>query len=177
MPLYAGMSWPQFELLEGVLSVPMWFGTAHARVRLGRLPGSDVPIYFLEHHRYFDRPHLYGPPPEAYPDNLERFAFLSRGALELVKALGCIPDVIHANDWQTALVPVYVNTVEWAQPLHGSATLYTIHNLAYQGVYRWRGACSSPASDRSTTTPPSSSTSARPTSRRPPFATARCSRR
>jgi starch synthase len=94
-----------------------------------------VPIYFLEHNRYFDRPHLYGPPPDAYPDNLERFAFLSRGALELVKALGWIPDVIHANDWQTALIPVYVNTVEWAQPLHGCATLYAIHNLAYQGVY------------------------------------------
>jgi starch synthase len=42
--------------------------------------------------------------------------------------------VIHANDWQTALVPVYVNTVEWARPLHGAATVYTIHNLSYQGV-------------------------------------------
>ena len=135
MPLYAGMPWQVFEPLEGILSVPMWFGTAHARVRLGRLPRSEVPVYFLEHHRYFDRPHLYGPPPEAYPDNLERFAFLSRGALELVKAIGWIPDVIHAHDWQTALVPVYVDTVEWAQPLHGSATIYTIHNLAYQGVY------------------------------------------
>jgi starch synthase len=135
MPLYAGMPWQHFEPLEGILSVPMWFGTAHARVRLGRLPRSEVPVYFLEHHRYFDRPHLYGPPPDAYPDNLERFAFLSRGALELVKALGWIPDVIHAHDWQTALVPVYVDTVEWAQPVHGSATVYTIHNLAYQGVF------------------------------------------
>jgi starch synthase len=135
MPLYAGMPWDQLEPLEGVLSVPMWFGTAHARVRLGRLPGSQVPVYCLEHHRYYDRPHLYGPPADAYPDNLERFAFLSRGALELTKALGFIPDVIHANDWQTALVPVYVDTVEWAQPLHGSATIYTIHNLAYQGVH------------------------------------------
>jgi starch synthase len=135
MPLYAGMPWQHFEPLEGILSVPMWFGTAHARVRLGRLPHSAVPVYFVEHHRYFDRPHLYGAPSEAYPDNLERFAFLSRGALELVKALGWIPDVIHANDWQTALVPVYVDTVEWAQPLHGCATVYTIHNLAYQGVY------------------------------------------
>jgi starch synthase len=135
MPLYAGMPWHQFESLEGVLSVPMWFGTAHGRVRLGRLPGSQVPVYCLEHHRYFDRPHVYGPPPDAYPDNLERFTFLSRGALELTKALGFIPDVIHAHDWQTALVPVYVDTVEWAQPLHGSATLYTIHNLAFQGVY------------------------------------------
>jgi starch synthase len=94
-----------------------------------------VPVYFLEHHGYFDRPHLYGPPGGAYGDNLERFTFLSRGALELCKGLGWIPDVVHANDWQSALVPIYLNTVEWAQPLHGSASIYSIHNLAYQGVF------------------------------------------
>ena len=55
--------------------------------------------------------------------------------LETCKALGWIPDVIHANDWQTALVPVFVNTVEWSQPLHGAATVYSVHNLAYQGVF------------------------------------------
>ena len=135
VPLYAGMPWREFEPLEGVLTVPMWYGAAHARIRLGRLPGSRVPLYCLEHHRYFDRPHLYGSPTDAYPDNLERFAFLSRGALELTKALGWIPDVIHAHDWQTALVPAYVDTVERAQPLEAAATVYTIHNLAYQGVY------------------------------------------
>jgi starch synthase len=112
----------------------MWWGTARAGVRLGRLPGSDVPVYFLEYHRYFDRQFLYGPPDEGYDDNLERFTFLSRGALELSKLLNFTPDVVHANDWQTALVPVYVNTVEWARPLHGAGTVYTIHNLAYQGV-------------------------------------------
>jgi starch synthase len=138
LPLYAGMPWHRFEPLEGILSVPMWFGHAHARVRLSCLPGSEVPVYFLEHHHYFDRPHLYGPAPDAYADNLERFAFLSRGALELVKALGWTPDVIHTNDWQTALLPVYVDTVEWAQPLHGCATVYTIHNLAYQGEFDGR---------------------------------------
>ena len=135
MPLYAGMPWHEFEPLEGALAVPMWFGLARAGIRLGHLPRSDVPVYFLEHHRYFDRPNLYGYSTAPYADNLERFTFLSRGALELVKALGWLPDVIHAHDWQTALVPVYVNTVEWAQPLHGSATIYTIHNLAYQGVH------------------------------------------
>jgi starch synthase len=134
MPLYAGIDWNSLEALEGTINVPMWWGIAKAGVRLGRLPGSDVPIYFLEYHRYFDRPYLYGPPSEGYPDNLERFTFLSRGALELCKAIGFIPDVINCNDWQTALVPVFVNTVEWAKPLHGAATLYTIHNMAYQGV-------------------------------------------
>jgi starch synthase len=134
LPLYAGMPWHRFEPLEGILSVPMWFGHAQARVRLARLPGSEVPVYFLEHHRYFDRPHLYGPVPQSYPDNLERFAFLSRGALELTKALGWIPDVIHANDWQTALVPVYVDTVEWGQPLRGVPPS-TDSQSAYQGVF------------------------------------------
>jgi starch synthase len=100
---------------------------------MGQIPGSEVPIYFLEHNHYFDRPHVYGPPGDAYPDNLERFVFLSRASLELTKALGWVPDIAHANDWQTALVPVYLNTVEWAQPLHGTASVFTIHNLAYQG--------------------------------------------
>ncbi len=134
VPLYAGIDWNALERLDGALHVPMWWGTATSAVRLGRLPGSDVPVYFLEYNRYFDRPHLYGSPGDAYDDNLERFTFLSRGALELTKAINFIPDVIHANDWQTALVPVYVNTVEWARPLHGAATVYTIHNLAHQGV-------------------------------------------
>ncbi len=135
MPLYAGMPWHDFEVLDGFVTVPMWYGPARGGIRLGHLPRTDVPVYMLEHHRYFDRPHLYGPGGDAYSDNLERFTFLSRGALELVKALGWVPDVIHANDWQTALVPVYLNTVEWARPLHGSASVYTIHNLAYQGVH------------------------------------------
>ncbi|HEY4394528.1 MAG TPA: glycogen/starch synthase [Polyangia bacterium] len=135
MPLYAGMPWSDLEILDGMLSVPMWWGAARARVRVGQLPDSEVPVYCLEFNRYFDRPYLYGPPAEGYPDNLERFTFLSRGSLELCKALGFIPDVIHCNDWQTALVPIYVNTVEWLQPLHASATIYSIHNLAYQGIF------------------------------------------
>jgi starch synthase len=135
LPLYAGIPWNDLEALEGTLRIPMWYGAAESGVRLGHLDRSDVPVYFLEYHRYFDRPHPYGPPDGGYADNLERFALLSRGALELCKALGWIPDVIHANDWQSGLVPVYLNTVEWAQPLHGTASLYTIHNLAYQGEF------------------------------------------
>jgi starch synthase len=134
MPLYRGIPWDELDVLEGALSVPIGRGAAHGRLRLGRLPRSDVPVYFLEHHHYYDREYLYGSATEAYPDNLERFTFLSRGALQLCKALSWYPDIVHANDWQTALAPVYVNTVEWAQPLHAAASLYTIHNLAYQGV-------------------------------------------
>jgi starch synthase len=134
VPLYAGMDWNALERLPGPLEVPMYWGDAHGGVRMARLPGSEVPVYFLEYHRYFDRPHLYGPPGESYGDNLERFTFLSRGALQLAKQLAFVPDVLHAHDWQTALAPVYVNTVEWAQPLHATATVFTIHNMAHQGV-------------------------------------------
>jgi starch synthase len=135
MPLYQGIAWHQLDRLDGMVNVPMWWGTARTAVRLGHLPGSQVPIYFLEYNRYFDRPYLYGPPGAAYPDNLERFTFLSRGALEVSKALGFLPDVVHAHDWQAALCPVYLNTIEWAQPLHASASVFTIHNMAYQGNF------------------------------------------
>ena len=132
-PLYQGTRWDDLESLDGALEIPMYFGRARAGVRLGRLPGSGVPIYFIEHNRYYDRPHVYGPPGSSYSDNLERFVFLSRAALELSKAVGWVPDIVHANDWQTALAPVYLNTVEWARPLHGAASVFSIHNLAYQG--------------------------------------------
>jgi starch synthase len=135
MPLYSGVKWDELERLDGSLVVPMYTGPVRSGVRLGRLPGSDVRIYFIEHHRFFDRPHLYGPPGDAYPDNLERFSFFCRATMELCKAIGFIPDVLHAHDWQAALVPVYANTVEWGQPLHGSASVFTIHNLAYQGIF------------------------------------------
>ena len=135
IPLYAGFPWHDLERLEGFLDVPIARGTVRGAVRMGKLPKSSVPVYFLEHHHYYDRPHLYGPPGDAYSDNLERFTFLSRGALELCKAIGFFPDVVQANDWQTALVPVFIDTVEWMKPLHAAATIYTIHNLAYQGVF------------------------------------------
>jgi starch synthase len=132
-PLYQGINWHELERLDGALEVPMYHGAARAGVRLGILPGSTVPLYFAEHHHYFDRPFLYGPPGQGYSDNLERFVFLSRASLELCKALDWVPDVVHANDWQTALCPVYLNTVEWGRPLHGTASVFTIHNLSYQG--------------------------------------------
>jgi starch synthase len=135
MPLYAGIPWNDLERLEGTLAVPTGFGESRGAVRMGTLPNSNVPIYFLEHHHYYDRPYIYGPPDQSYGDNLERFTYLSRGSLELCKALGFFPDIVHANDWQTALLPVYINTVEWAKPLHAAASIYTIHNLAHQGVW------------------------------------------
>ncbi len=100
----------------------------------GELDG--VPVYFLEHDALFQRPHLYGPPGQEYADNCLRFALLSRGALQLCHHLKWWPHVFHANDWQAALVPVYLNTVaRGTPPLEEAASVLTVHNLAYQGWF------------------------------------------
>jgi len=98
-----------------------------------RLPGSSVPIYFLENDAFFDRPEIYGEGSE-YPDALARFAFLSRGALQLCEEIDWIPDVAHANDWHTCLISGFL--ADGAVPRLGEAkTILTIHNLGYQGVF------------------------------------------
>ena len=93
------------------------------------IPG--VPTYLIDSPKHFSRGNLYGE-----PDDGERFALFCRAALELVRQHDWQPEVIHGNDWQTGLIPVYLRTVYAEdQRLAGVATLHTIHNLAYQGVF------------------------------------------
>ena len=97
---------------------------------------KGVPVYLLRCDEYFDRSFLYGTPEGDYFDNLERFAFFSRGVLEAVKALGTPPDIIHCNDWQTGLIPAYLRHTYAADPFFSkAATVFTIHNMAYQGLF------------------------------------------
>lgn len=119
----------------GALSVPLGDQEVSSAVWEARLPGSDVPVYLLDHEASFARGYIYDPPGGRAPDNLARFAFLSRGALRLCHHLGWYPDVIHCHDWQTALIPVYLNTLERDGPLGQTASVLTIHNLAYQGKF------------------------------------------
>jgi starch synthase len=97
------------------------------------LPGSTVPVYFLENHDYFARPEVYTGPWGAHADNDKRFAFLCRGSLALCEQLGWIPDVIHGHDWTTGLLPMMLNTTLRHGPLGRVATVFTIHNLEHQG--------------------------------------------
>src|SRR5580692_4847812 len=119
----------------GPLGVPLGNGEAWAALLEAVIPGSDVPVYLLDHQSFFGRGYLYDPPGGAALDNLVRYAFLCRGALQLCKRLGWTPDVIHVHDWPTALVPLYLNTVEAGGPLAGIATVLTIHNLAHQAKF------------------------------------------
>ncbi len=84
----------------------------------------------------YHRDGFYGGDGVDYPDNPRRFAFLVRAALEYAAKRGTAPDVIHAHDWQAGLAPVYLKTVYAAHPvLGGTPSVFTIHNLAYQGLF------------------------------------------
>ncbi len=98
--------------------------------------GKGIKVCFVENDDYFKRIELYGDKFGDYKDNLDRFAFFSREILERCKKEGFAPDVIHCNDWQTALVPVYLNTLyKYDSFFSKTKVLYTIHNLAYQGLF------------------------------------------
>lgn len=92
---------------------------------------KGVTFYFIDNEYYFKRDNLYG-----YYDDGERFAFFSRAVTEAMSHLNYYPDVMHCHDWQSALAIVYLKTVYKDNPLYaGIKTLFTIHNIEYQGKY------------------------------------------
>ncbi|MCH7921420.1 MAG: glycogen synthase GlgA [Nitrospinae bacterium] len=117
------------------IEVPIAGRIEKAELLEGALDGG-VPVYFIEKPSYYDRPALYGTPEGDYHDNAERFIFFSRGVLEAIKALDLGPQVLHCNDWQTGLAPVYLKTLyREDSALAGLATVFSVHNLGYQGLF------------------------------------------
>jgi starch synthase len=98
--------------------------------------GGRVAVYCIGKDIYFNRPELYGTRYGDYRDNAERFSFFSRAIPELCRTVGFSPHIIHCNDWQTGLVPLYLKKSYAHDPLLGTArTVLTIHNLGYQGIF------------------------------------------
>ncbi len=92
---------------------------------------SGVKYYFVDNEYYFKRDNFYG-----YFDDAERFAFFSKAAIDVMLFLNEIPDLIHAHDWQTGLVSVYLRTLYYNDPRFANTkTIFTIHNIEYQGNY------------------------------------------
>ena len=118
------------------LRVPIGAKVVEGHVYKTTLPGSDVAVYLIDQPAYFDRAGLYQVEGTDYPDNAERFIFFERAVLETIRLLDLRFDVLHCNDWQTGLIPVYLRELYQGVPgLAGAATLLTIHNLAYQGAF------------------------------------------
>ena len=99
------------------------------------LPGGKVPVYLVHQDQYFDRDQLYGVDGKDYIDNCERFVFFSRAVLEAIRLLDLPVDVVHANDWQTGLVPAYLKIVYGGVPGYRIASVFAVHNMAYQGQF------------------------------------------
>jgi starch synthase len=98
--------------------------------------GKNIKVYFIENDLYFNREGLYGDKMGDHKDNLERFSFYCRGALDLLKAIDFKPDIIHLHDWQASLIPVYLKAVYSKGPFYKNIkTVLTIHNIGYQGLF------------------------------------------
>jgi len=142
MPRYYSIDKSKLNLVPGALGVPMGsMGELWAGVYESTLPGSDVKIYFIDYEAFYGRKGLYADENNvSYPDNDNRFIFLSKAAMQLAKKLRFQPDIIHANDWHTATLPLLRNTKYLYDPdFAKAATILTIHNLHYQGHF-YKGA-------------------------------------
>jgi starch synthase len=129
---YHNGKWP-LKVLPGELRVPTGVGVVPIGVFEGQLPGCDVSVYFIAEGNLFSRPQIYG-----YGDDVYRFAFFSRAALELMYALNWRPDVVHAHDWHAAPAVTWLstagNSTAWYR---GIPSVFTIHNLMHQGKTSW----------------------------------------
>ncbi len=131
MPLYSSISEEMCKKMKfiGSITVPV----SWRRQYCGIFEASEngVTYYFIDNQYYFKRDGLYG-----HYDDAERFAFFSRAVLEALPYLDFKPEIIHCNDWQTALVPIYLNAFYRENPLYSNIkTVFTIHNIQYQGKY------------------------------------------
>ena len=139
MPLYQQVPREQFNLRPMAVTVSVSLG---ARALAGRvweamLPKSRVTTYFIEQPELFDRDGLYQVQGADHPDNLARFSFFSQAALRMLPHVRWQPEVIHCHDWQAALM---LSHLRWGaigqEPFFASTgTVFTIHNLAYQGLF------------------------------------------
>ena len=129
MPLYGDLK--MRDKLEYVTNYSVPVGWRSQYCGLFKAEVNGVSYYFLDNEYYFKRRGLYG-----FYDDGERFAFFSRAVLETLFYIDFTPDIINCNDWQTALVPVYLNLYyRHLDKFNRIKTIFTIHNIAYQGKY------------------------------------------
>jgi starch synthase len=135
MPRYYKIDPSKLEKLPAPLGVPMGpMGEFWAGVYTTLMPKSKVRIYFIDFELYFGRHGLYDDNGESYRDNDNRFLFFSKAALQLCKMLHFVPDIIHANDWHTAALPLLAKT-RFVHDFAHAASVLTIHNMQHQGHF------------------------------------------
>ena len=121
-----------FEEVIPAMSFQLGPHRVHASIYATNLPGSEAPVYFVRCPALYDRPGIY----RSSGDEHLSFAVLSWAALVLCQHLGFGPDVVHCNDWQTALIPLLLRTAfSWDRLFANTRTVLTIHNIGHQGTF------------------------------------------
>lgn len=131
LPLYESFPESRRKDLEFVCWTFITLSWRNQYCGLFKIKDGNTVYYFVDNEYYFKRKNLYG-----YGDDGERFAFFSRAVIELLPRLDFMPDILHCNDWQTALVPIYYKLFYmYRKGFDGIKTIFTIHNIEYQGWF------------------------------------------
>ena len=131
MPMYDTIKQELKDTMKFVTSISVPVAWRRQYCGIFEAKADGVIYYLLDNQYYFKRDTIYG-----HYDDAERFAFFSRAVLEMLPHINFRPDIIHCNDWQSALTPVYYTTMYAKDPWYqGIKTVFTIHNIQYQGVY------------------------------------------
>lgn len=131
MPLYGTISDEMRASMKFITSIMVPVSWRRQYCGIFEAKAGGVVYYLIDNEYYFKRSTLYG-----HYDDGERFAFFSRAVLEILPYIDFKPDIIHCNDWQSALVPVYYSTIYANREGYtGIKTVFTIHNIQYQGIY------------------------------------------
>ncbi|MFI3253473.1 MAG: glycogen synthase GlgA [Eubacteriales bacterium] len=131
LPLYEGISQEWRDKMEFLFHFDVWVSWRNSYCGVFSLVEQGVTYYFIDNEHYFKRGRIYG-----HFDDCERFAFFCQGVMALPGRLDWAPDILHANDWQTALVPIYLLERRYHVEQFGqTASVFTIHNVEYQGRF------------------------------------------
>ncbi len=138
-PFYGRVSTGNYQIRLTISDLPVGYPWAPITADIYEADYHGVPLYFIARGEYFDRRFYYNDHKGDYFDNAERFIFFCRAAIALMERLGEPPAVVHAHDWQTALLPAYIHFLRPFHPFwRQTATMFTIHNLAFQGRFSSR---------------------------------------
>ncbi len=135
LPLYRETrSWAGNARRTLTLGVPLGSETRSLSVAL--LEKGNLRIAFVDDPAFFGRPGVYGENGADYADNDRRYSLFCRAVLEAAKALEFAPEIVHAHDWQTGLLPILLKRLYAGDPVLGRAhSVFTVHNMAYQGLF------------------------------------------
>lgn len=138
-PFYGRISTNNYHIRLIISDLPVGYPWAPITCDVYETSYHGVPLYFIDRGEYFDRRYYYNNHKGDYFDNAERFIFFCRAAIALMERLGAPPLVVHAHDWQTALLPAYIHFLRKSSPFwQNTGTVCTIHNLAFQGRFSSR---------------------------------------